>query len=235
MPSPSTAYDSIVRAMRKVGILAAGEIPEAFEAVDALAICNDVLEQWSIKELMLWGQANQTFPLTPAIATYTMGPGGAFNTARPTRIDAAYSTLNGVDFPAEVVSQINYNYISLKTDPGDIIEQVMYVNDNPFGLVTVWPVPLQAITLTLTSLRVMTAIPSVATSLVYPPGYMEAFEYEVGLRLGIEYGEPLSEDIKGAARAAIGAVKKSNDRPTTARFDSALMGTSDYYDWRRGY
>jgi hypothetical protein len=211
--------------MSLAGLIAVGETPTSDEANDALLVVNDVLENWSLETLMIWGFPTQTFNLVGGKTSYTIGPGGDFDTIRPIRIEDAYCKFNGVDFPVEVIDQTKYNLIALKTQQQPITEMLLYVAEFPLGKASLWPVPSQSTTLTLMMQRELTSIPSIATMLAFPPGYLMALRYAIAVSLAREYGRQLAKDIYIAANSAKADIKRMNRQPRTVKFDGVL--TSD--------
>ena len=233
MPSPTTAYDLIKGAMRKVGITAAGETPTADEANDALTDLNDLIEGMSIDNLFVWGAASSSFTTAAGQATRTIGPTGQFVSDRPVRITNAYCTYGGVDFPIEIIGQEEYDNITYKPQQSQIIEKMAYVNDFPNGLLYMWPVPSQAIPLVIGIDRILTSVPSLATTMTFPPGYLNFMMHALGMKLAPEYGVqpmPVVAEIASSSRAAL---KRANKLRRKAYFDEALQPCY-VGDWRTG-
>lgn len=222
MPSSIPVTELIASSMRLIGALASGETATANEINDGLLVLNDLYENWSTERLSVWGAANETFALVPGQATYTIGAGGNFNTVRPVVITDAYCTFSGVDFPIEIVPQDQYNRINLKTMQQPIVEQLLYVNDFPLGLITLWPVPSGANTITLSTGRVLNG-PIVATDvLTGPPGFMKAMRFCLALELAPEYGIEPSGVVVQTAADSKGDYKRSNQTDVISRMDDAL-------------
>lgn len=234
MPSPTTALDLITRSMRLAKILAAGETPTADEANDALAVLNDVLENWGTQPLALWGTSNFVGSTVANKATYTIGPAGDLNTTRPATISDAYVTFGGVDFRVEPIGQVEYNSISLKTLAQPIPQKLLYVDDYPLGLLTLWPVPTQAIPLVLTFDRLLTQIPNLQTTINYPPGAAMALRYQLALQLATEYGVPIDAALVELADDAKADYKRSNIKRRVATVDAGLMFRGGFINWRTG-
>jgi hypothetical protein len=234
MPSPTTALELIQRSLRLAKILASEETPTAAEAQDALATLNDVLENWSTESLSVWGSADESFTLTPGQASYTVGPSGQFNTARPVQIDGGFTRLQGVDYPLRLIGQLEFNDISLKSQQQPIPELMLYVNENPLGILTLWPVPSQASQITLSIQRVLSQVPTLATNLVYPPGATKALRYALAVELCIEYGVPIDAGLASIAADSKADYKRANKVPVLARYDLALTGARVARDWRTG-
>lgn len=234
MPSPTTALDLIVRAMKLAKVIGQGETPTAEEATDALAVLNDILENWDTEPMSLWSTANFTGSTIGAKATYTIGPGGDFDTTRPARINGGYVRFNGVDFPLRTVDQLEYNDISLKTYQQPIPQWGLYLNEYPLGLLTLWPVPTDAMPITLTFDRLLTQIPTLATTINYPPGAAKALRYALAVELASEYGAPLDQNAMSVARDAKADYKRSNKTQIKAAYDPALTGNFGTGNWRTG-
>lgn len=234
MPSPTTALDLITRSMKLAKVIGTGETPTPEESMDALATLNDILENWGTEPMSLWSATNFTGATVGGQATYTIGPGGNLNTTRPTQINGAYVNFNGVDFPVDVVGQLEYNDISLKTYQQPIPNQLLYVNEFPLGFLTLWPVPTGVMPITLTFDRLLTQIPTLATAINYPPGAAKALRYALAIELGAEYGMPLDAATMAMAADAKADFKRSNKQPVKASYDAALTGKFGTGNWRTG-
>lgn len=219
--------------MRKVGITSAGETPTADEANDALDDLNDLIESMNLDNLFVWGSASTPFTTVAAQATRTIGPTGQFVTDRPVRVTNAYCTVSGVNYPIEIIGQAEYDNITLKTQQSQIIEKLAYVNDNPNGLLYMWPVPQSAIPIVIGIDRIIASVATTAAVMTFPPGYLKYMMFELGIALSTEYGvEPTSAVIK-YAQTTRAALKRANKQKRKAYFDPALtMNTVG--DWRTG-
>jgi hypothetical protein len=233
MPSPTTAYDLIKGAMRKVGITAAGDTPTPDEANDALSDLNDLIESMNLDNLAVWGSASTAFTTVAGQATRTIGPTGQFVGDRPVRVTNAYCTFGGVDYPIEIIGQEEYDNIILKTQQSQIIERMAYVNDNPNGLLYMWPVPQSAIPIVIGIDRLITTVASTATVMTFPPGYLKYMMFELGIALAPEYGVSPMPDVVKYASTTRAALKRANKLKRKAYFDPALTMRS-VGDWRTG-
>ena len=61
----TTPYDIISRALKDIGALEAGEVPSADAAQDAFDMLNDLVDQWSNEEMMVYYKNEIVFPATP--------------------------------------------------------------------------------------------------------------------------------------------------------------------------
>lgn len=234
MPSPIVALDLITSSMRLAGIISGNQTPKAKESIDALAVLNDLIEEWSTDDLTVWGSDNAAFVLTPGKNKYTMGPGGDFNDIRPIEIDTGYATLNGVDYDITIIGQDRYNRIPVKTTTG-IPRELLYLNNFPLATVYLYPTPDQAYTLNLTYDPLLNQIASLSTSVVYPPGYAKALRWNLAVDLAAEYGAPVSPQIAQIAVSSLAAIKTTNNNDySTMSFDPVMTGRRIQDGWQGG-
>lgn len=237
MPSPTTALTLIRDALGLTNSVGVDQTLTADEVSDSLRAFNDVLEEWSTQSLAVYGQANQTFTTVNGQATYTIGSGGNWNTTRPVRInEPAYSTINGVTFPYVSITQQQYNLIGYKSQPGggtDIGQSYLYVNEDPLGLITLWPVPNAAFSITFSIDRVLSQVTNAATSISFPPGYAKAFKYTLAVELAPLFGTRISEwpDVVALQKQTLASIKRANKKPQVMQYDIALRDRR-YFNWQ---
>lgn len=234
MPSGIIVSDLIRSSMRLIGAIATGETPTADETADGLLVLNDMLENWSTETLSVWGSSNQTFNTVANQSIYTIGPTGNWVTTRPQDIDDAYGNFAGVDFPIKVISQEQYNGINLKTMKQPIVERLLYVNEFPLGLVTLWPVPTQAVPITLTMQRILTFPVALSDTLSGPPGFVKAIRYCLAVEFAPEFGVEASPTVQAVAADAKGDYKRANLPLLVAGYDDALT-VPQVALYQRGY
>jgi len=68
------AIDIISRSLKDIGALAAGETPTAAEAQDALDMLNDMIDQWSNENMIVFNTTEIIFNVVPGQVQYTIGP-----------------------------------------------------------------------------------------------------------------------------------------------------------------
>jgi hypothetical protein len=68
--------DIISRALKDIGALEAGETPAPADAQDAFDMLNDMLDQWSNEQMMVFYKTEIVYTLTSGQTQYTIGPGG---------------------------------------------------------------------------------------------------------------------------------------------------------------
>jgi hypothetical protein len=66
--------DLISRALKDIGALEAGEQPTPEAATDAFDMLNDLIDQWSNENMMVYNVTEIIFPILPGQVQYTIGP-----------------------------------------------------------------------------------------------------------------------------------------------------------------
>jgi hypothetical protein len=235
MPSGITSGALIINTLRGIGAIATGETPTADESNDGLVMLNDLLELWSTQNLAVYGSADVSFPTVAAQAMYTIGPTGNWVGDRPVRInDNPFCTVGGVDFPIDLIGQQDYDLIGLKTQPGQIVERMLYVNDSPNGRITLWPTPNSVVQITMNIDRLLASVANLVTVMTFPPGYMLAFKHALGIMMAPDYGIPISQEWAAVATTSLASIKRANKVRRTAKFDAGICDGGPV-DYQRGY
>lgn len=218
------ALDLIQSAMRLIGALEAEETATAAEASDALAVLNDLLEDWSTENLTVFTTVKQgPFALAPGVATYTIGPAGAFNGFRPITIETAFVSFQGIDYPVQQVQDQQYDSLALKTQGSPIPLWLRYRPQFPLGEITLWPVPSDnAATLSLACNQQFSVLLNTAALISYPPGYSKALRYALAIELAPEYGKAVRPELAQLAQDAKADIKRVNKTPPLMSFDPTL-------------
>ena len=68
--------DIVSRALKDIGALEAGEVPSADAAQDAFDMLNDLIDQWSNEQMMVYYKTEIVWAVTQNVTQYTIGPGG---------------------------------------------------------------------------------------------------------------------------------------------------------------
>ena len=102
----TTPYDIVSRALKDIGALEAGETPTADAAQDAFDMLNDLVDQWSNEEMMVYYKNEIVFPIVPGQTQYTIGPTGDINASFTGSIAGNILTVTGINSGAINVGQI---------------------------------------------------------------------------------------------------------------------------------
>ena len=222
----TTALQLVTASLRKLGAVAAGETPDADEQSDALASLNQIVESWNLKGLALYRRENASYTLTPSQQVYTIGSGADFDGARPITLNCAFVTRGGIDYQLEPLTQAQWNEILQKSQESQLPEAVYYEPTFPDGTLRFWPVPLEALTVTLAINMQLGAVADINDDLAFPPGYERALVYALAVELAPEYPSvTLSQRVIDTADEALADIKRANNTQNqAATFDIALAG-----------
>lgn len=234
-----TVLDVISGALRLLGVIASGENPAADEAQDALASLNDMIDSWKLERLMVYAILPQTFPLVAGQMSYTMGPGGDFDTERPTRIDKVnliYPAGSGLplDLPVEVINQDQYEAFIV---PGTQSPIPMWVYpDSGFPLRTLffYPVPSAANSVEIFTWGLIDGFDSVTDTVSLPPGYARALRFNLALELAAEYGKQIPVTVAAVAQEAKAKIKSFNTPVLYLQVDPALTARRTGFNYLTG-
>src|ERR1019366_4339390 len=112
-----TAQHLITLALNKIKVYAPGEPISGADLAQSFSTLNEMLDMWSNWTLACFAILEQSAPLVPGQASYTIGVGGQFNMARPLRLiegpGAAYTIdPNGNKYGIKVVPRDRWNMIA---------------------------------------------------------------------------------------------------------------------------
>jgi hypothetical protein len=208
-----TAGDQINRALRLLGVLAEGETPAAVVSQDALMALNQMIESWNIERLSVFCTQDQVFTWPSGLISRTLGPTGDFVGNRPVLLDDStyYVGNNGVSYGIKFINQDQYNGIAVKTVTSTF-PQVIFVNETyPNVEMYVYPRPTQDLLWHFISVQELNQPATLATSLLFPPGYLRAFTYNLAMELAPEFGIEPSTQVKRIAMTAKRDLKRINN------------------------
>lgn len=202
----ATAVDLITRAYRRARIMGRDEVLSPGRGADGLAELNDLLDEWWINKLLVFHILVEQFALQANKASYTMGTGGDFNTARPVKVvPGTKFTLSGVDRQLTVLtdrkSWDEIPYKSLVAPPQAIFVDEAY----PLATVNIYPIPDQAYPVYINSWARLQNIAALNTAIALPPGYNRLIVNGLAIALcpdaGMEALPSVVRAYNGAKRA----------------------------------
>lgn len=231
-----TANDIIGTALRSINAIAPGENPTAAEASDALRALNAMIDSWQTERLMLWAVIRQEFYPLPK-PTYTVGPGGDFNIPRPVRIDRfSVILLNNpnqpLELPMEKLDEAQWRMRPVKAIPSTVPRAVWDDNGFPWRTLSLWPQPTVSVGIVLYSWGQLNQFQDLATNYEFPPGYQDALELNLPLRLSMQFGGFMPPQLPALAAQAIAKVKAVNHPLLELRCDDGIITIGrGRYNW----
>lgn len=237
----AVVLDLITSALITVKALAVGETPGADMTTDALDKFNDVLEALSIQNLAVYATIDTVVPLVANQAAYVVGPGGVGQ--RPLSMNAIESARvtfgDGVDYPLEIVPQAEYDALSVKLIPG-VPEWCALTNNYPDATVTLYPMPYEDGTMTISQREKFTAAATLADNFDMPAGYRRLIRLMLAWELRTDYpglGAQELQNLRDDLAGAMGSVKRANIEPVMLHSEVADLeasGGGQGVNWRDG-
>lgn len=235
-PIQFNATAIITTALCDIGAFMPGESIPAAKAQDALARLNVLVSNLQLSPLMFPFINREVFDVVAFQSTYTIGPGGDFDTIRPTSLTGAgllmpsqSSTTGKIEIPRAIMTDDAYQLLQTKELTNAMFTDVYYNQSytSGFGSVFLWPTP-NTTTYQLVLYRgdTIQGFTNLTTTGSYPPGTFEVLEYGLGKRLAPTYGgagwTPELEDLR---RTAFFEFKRNNFKLTDLVLDPAMTHT----------
>lgn len=209
-----TAGDQINRALRLLGVLAESETPSAAMADDALMALNQMIESWGTERLAVFDTVDQVFTWPSGETSRTLGPSGDFVGIRPVLLDTATYYRDpgtGVSYTVTFINQQQYNGIAVKTVSSTYPQVIWVNNEYPDVRMTIYPSPSRDLEWHFVSARVLTQPATLATNLLFPPGYLRAFTYNLAMEIAPEFGVEPSAQVQRIAMISKRDLKRINN------------------------
>jgi hypothetical protein len=229
----TTAVDLITLALKDIGTNGIGQSISAEDTADALATLNMMLGQWSAERLSVFHLIDTAHQANGSVS-YTVGPGGDFNIARPIKINAAYARLassgagSAVDYRISMIdAREDYARISLKT-LNSFPEWAFYDSAFPLGNLFLYPVPNSSYELHIVTMDTLPQFSTAATVVNLPPPYMAAIRYNLAIYLASTYQLEPTPSLVRLAMNAKRVVKRMNVQIPQLTMPRGLMSKSRY-------
>lgn len=227
----ATALNIINDSLKQIGALAAGETADADTSSDMLRLLNQIVDMWSNSTLIAYRILDLNGTLSPGQATYTLGPGGTFNATRPIQITNIYTRFNGVDFPAELISNNEYDAIALKSQITKPYPDYVYYDPAvPLATMYVWPVPSQTVTMQISCTLIFSSFPDLTTDIALPPGYDFGLRNELAIAACPLFGKVVTPDLMRMRSESIATLKRSNYMFNRAQYPRSLVRSNQRAD-----
>ncbi len=233
----ATARDIVTGALRLLGVVSQGETPQAEEASEGLEALNQMIEGWSNDNLFLPSITEETFSLVVGQASYTMGSGGDFDTVAPLGIENAYivSTPNPAnDVKLDILTSREYSEIAIKSTQSTIPRGLYVEYTYPLARLTLYPVPSEAKTLKLFTMKPVSNFANLSTTINLPVGYNRALRFNLAQELAPEYGKEASPTVQTVASRSLATIKRKHTNPVYLKCDSGVLGENGIFDYRTG-
>lgn len=221
-----TASTMIMRSLRLIGEKPVGGTLSSGEQTDYLADLNTMIESWSIERLMCYQIVLDSKALSASTASYTIGSGGAWNTARPTKVvDPCYVRDSySADTPVTVIGADSYGKLVLKSTGNTYPDRLYYDAAFAAGLGTIYlyPAPIAGLTLYISSWKQLQSFANVTTALLLPPGYQRAIEFNFAIEVSGGYRN-VDAAVAKIARESKTSIESLNIPDAIMKIDAGLV------------
>lgn len=228
-----SCYDQIVGALRLLGVLAEGETPSSETANDALFALNQMIDSWNTERLSVFSTQDQVFNWPAGERNRTLGPTGDFVGERPVLLDdATYfrDPQTNVSYGIKFINQQQYNGIAVKTVTSTY-PQVIFTNMTyPNIDMVIYPVPLRLLEWHFISVEKLSQPANLATTILFPPGYLRAFRYNLACELAPEFGVEPSPTVSRIAMYSKRNLKRINNPDDIMALPYSIVGNRQRYN-----
>jgi len=187
----STVNEIVTSAMRLCRIR---DTSNASRMDEALLSLNHMIMSW--EESLINYVVTESFDITAGTASYSIGSGGDFDTARPLNIISAYLlSSDGQSYPINTQMSIeDYNKISDKTNVARPL-RFFYNASNTLAYIYFDSIPEDSYTLVLTSKKTFTGYIYTTDTILQPIEYEKAMIYNLAVDIAPEYGVELPRTV----------------------------------------
>ena len=233
-----TAGDQINRALRLLGILAEGETPSASMSQDALMALNQMIDSWNTERLSVFSTIDQIVNWPVNQINATLGPSGSLvrlngTAVRPILVDdATYfrDPQTNVSYGIKLINQQQYDGIAVKTVTSTY-PQVMFINMTyPDIDIYIYPKPTRVLEFHFISVEELTQPANLATNILFPPGYLRAFTYNLACEIAPEFGVEPSPQVSRIAMASKRNLKRINNPDDVMAMPYSLIATRQRFN-----
>ena len=228
-----TAGDQINRALRLLGVLAEGETTSASVSQDSLMALNQMIDSWNTERLSVFCTQDQVFTWPAGEYIRTLGPSGNFVGLRPVLLDeATYFRDPGtnVSFGIKFINQQQYDGIAVKTVTSTY-PQVIFINMGfPDITMSIYPRPTRDLEWHFVSVQELSNPATLATSILFPPGYLRAFTYNLAMEIAPEFGVEPSPQVQRIAMTSKRNLKRINNPDDVMSMPYAIVATRQRFN-----
>lgn len=224
-----TVLELIKAAMRVIGATSPMQEPTAEESTDAREALNLILGEWQNDNLLALKQL-QAFNVVASTKSYTIGTGMTWNGSTPLKVLSAYLTSDSVDYPVDIIGEVEYMEIYDKSLEGRPFK-LFYLPSGTTGTVYLWYQPDSSYTLTMLIQKVFTTYTSLSTTIALPNGYLSALKYALAVEIAPEYkiDPSVMQLVIKRAGETLAAIKKTNlVKVAPMQFDRVFSTNNNY-------
>lgn len=196
---------------------------------DGMQALNLMLIDWALMPSGVYKVTRENFTLVDGTASYTIGPSATMNTARPLKIQKAFTRSSNIDYPIDVYYGVNeYAGETQKTLEARPTSLYMEQGTTTCTLLF-YPTPDAAYDFHIWSFKGFTEYTSSSQSFGLGPQYEEPIKWNLALLLCEEMGKPVPQLIAARAADTLERLKRFH-LPPQQQICTDIIGHSGGYD-----
>ena len=219
-----TVREVIEDSLLLLGVGAVGESVETEVLNISLRQLRRLLSIWAAEGLAVYSKTVDSLIWIGANKSMTIGPTGSLLTAggsvvtRPIEIFEITALINKLDYTLRRVSFDEYQKIEYKDLTSSIPEVFAYNGTMPDGTLYLNPIPNGNITIRVVSTKDFTTL-ALSDTFSFPPGYEEAIQYNLAVRLAPIMGMDVSQIIIQQAANTKFIIERANEDSSQMAID----------------
>lgn len=234
----ATVGDLVADALTDLGYLAAPETPTAGDGALALRILNRMIGQWKAERLMIYQVTRSTWTIVSGTASYTVGPSGAVNIARPTyirQINYSDSTPDpDAEYPLYRLTEDEYAAVQSKAQTSTLPTSWYYNPTVTTGTLYLLPIPTSS---TLTGViyhhEAVPVFSALTDTVTLPPAYERMIVKNLAKEMAPSFKKVPNPMLLMQAEESMMILKRENFRMEDLWVDSGFEN-ADSYNIRQG-
>lgn len=219
-------------ALIEIGVLQPGETPSAALASIVLLWVQRMIDAWAANRLTLSLQLRTVFTMPSGSSSIQIGSGAAVDIVRPMWIDTVNYIIPGsspaVEEPIGQMDQDGFAALSIKALPSALPIQSFYQTNltDAYGTLFLWPQVSQDVEIVIYSPQAVGVPATLNSVLIGPPGYSDAFHYQLAERLVAPTGAQMPPTLPQMAMRAWTTMTRPNITPGVLSVDACLTPQS---------
>jgi hypothetical protein len=232
----ATVLSIATDAAREIGLIGDGDSLGASAGATILTRFQNQLNSWQAEQLTLFNFVRSVTTLTAGTQTRTIGPTGQIVvTANPVFINGINYVVPGsnpgVETPMGQMMEDQYQDLSIKDLSNSLPTQWFFNPGAVNGTLTFWPVVNQSVDIAIYTYFGVGVPATLSDTVVGPPGYAEAFMYQLALRICTPFFRQPQPITVQMAKESLARIKRPNLNPPLLGVDQALVsGPSGAYN-----
>lgn len=225
----ATALSIIQDALVEIGAIGLTDVVGSDAATKSLLRFQNQLDSWQAESLTLFNFSRTLYTLPANVASHTIGPtpSDIVVAANPVVINGINYVVPGSNPAVETamgrMMEDQYEQLSIKGLPNSLPTQWFFNPGATQGTLTFWPVVNQNVQIAI-YIYFGVGVPVTLTDDVKgPPGYQEAFMYNLALRLCTPFFRPIPPSLPKMAADSLARIKRINVNPPLLGVDQALV------------